>query len=348
MKTFYTIVATAITLSTCAPAFADYATEDYVQEQLNPIHGDIQELHGNVEDSDNWHNSQHDKQQVQIDNNTSEIKRNFAEHNDLKEATTKAQTTADAAQAGVAQNSERMTSVEAQQTDLDYQQRATQRVADDAQDAAAQALSDSAYARTSADGTAAGLKKTDKSVSDLKATTDQHGKALSDAKDKDDEQDGRLDKLTTGVNSANGTAQNALEKTEALGVQTTANTRAIRELSINAGGSGATEQQVQDSENRAVDRSNAYTDSRVRATERRLDDYRKESRGGIAAVAAMSSIPYVPGEKYSLGVGIGNFADATAVAVGTKIKTSEKSALQFSVGTDGHKQTVGAGFATSF
>lgn len=93
--------AVVVTFASFSAGAEEYATEDYVQQQLDPIHGDIQELHTNIEDSDNWHNSQNDKQQVQIDDLYQKEKDNWDDqqrkHAESQQGINKAQGTADAA-----------------------------------------------------------------------------------------------------------------------------------------------------------------------------------------------------------------------------------------------------------
>jgi autotransporter adhesin len=72
---------------------------------------------------------------------------------------------------------------------------------------------------------------------------------------------------------------------------------------------------------------------------------RKISSGGIASATAAASIPALErGQKFGMGIGVGNYDGQSALAVGVAARVSEQLQLKFTVGTGGGgKTTVGAG-----
>ncbi|AVO22861.1 adhesin [Erwinia phage vB_EamM-Bue1] len=103
----------------------------------------------------------------------------------------------------------------------------------------------------------------------------------------------------------------------------------------------------------AVQQSKAYTDEQVGQlrgeTKRDRAEDQKEYRSGIASVAAMSQIPVVPGERFTVGAGIGQFKDRTALAVGVGMNVSSRVQAKASVGfANGDDAVAAAGFGFGF
>lgn len=70
---------------------------------------------------------------------------------------------------------------------------------------------------------------------------------------------------------------------------------------------------------------------------------------GVASVAAMASIPPpVPGKRFSIGTGYGNFEGANAFAVGGKAKVTENTMASASIGLTDGSPTTGIGIGYSF
>ncbi|HDX6504338.1 TPA: YadA-like family protein, partial [Escherichia coli] len=70
---------------------------------------------------------------------------------------------------------------------------------------------------------------------------------------------------------------------------------------------------------------------------------------GIASVAAMTNIPYVNNQTFSAGVGVGNYRNGNAVAVGVQYKLNENTNIRASSSwnnTDG--AVIGGGIAVGW
>lgn len=52
---------------------------------------------------------------------------------------------------------------------------------------------------------------------------------------------------------------------------------------------------------------------------------------GIAGVTALSSIPYVSGNKFSYGIGAGNYSDGDAVADGVQFRVSSSTNVHLNI-----------------
>lgn len=88
--------------------------------------------------------------------------------------------------------------------------------------------------------------------------------------------------------------------------------------------------------------------SRFENVDRKLDSQKSEYRSGLASLAAMSNIPNVSGQTFSVGLGIGQFRDQSAIAAGANWNINEKLATKLSVGFGDSDFTGGAGIAFGF
>jgi hypothetical protein len=87
----------------------------------------------------------------------------------------------------------------------------------------------------------------------------------------------------------------------------------------------------------------------LRGETRRLDKRIGRANAGIASVAAMASIPPpVPGKRFSIGTGYGNFEGANAFAIGGKAKITENTMASASIGLSDGSPTTGVGVSYSF
>ena len=97
----------------------------------------------------------------------------------------------------------------------------------------------------------------------------------------------------------------------------------------------------------ALNDANRYTDSKIS----KLKDYVNASvnklNGGIAGVTALSSIPYCNDRGvFSYGLGVGNYANANAVAIGGQYNLSSKARLRINLALDSTgNDTVGLGMS---
>ncbi|EKA7451500.1 YadA-like family protein [Salmonella enterica] len=99
-------------------------------------------------------------------------------------------------------------------------------------------------------------------------------------------------------------------------------------------------------ENNAVARSNAYTDNRFGELRKSLQHTEKRLNAGIAGVTAISSIPYAAGNKFSYGLGAGNYQNGNAIAAGVQFRVSQSANVRFNVSWDSAgNNAIGAGFS---
>ncbi|QPR29851.1 YadA-like family protein [Edwardsiella hoshinae] len=88
--------------------------------------------------------------------------------------------------------------------------------------------------------------------------------------------------------------------------------------------------------------ANHYTDEKVNRTEKRLN-------AGLAGIAAISSIPYVNGNTFSYGVGVGNYRNGNAAAMGMQYKISHNINARLNASWDSsHNTAVGFGLAAGW
>lgn len=87
-------------------------------------------------------------------------------------------------------------------------------------------------------------------------------------------------------------------------------------------------------ENNAVARSNAYTDNRFGELRKSLQHTEKRLNAGIAGVTAISSIPYAVGNKFSYGIGAGNYQNGNAIAAGVQFRVSQSANVRLNVSWD--------------
>lgn len=109
--------------------------------------------------------------------------------------------------------------------------------------------------------------------------------------------------------------------------------------------------------NEAINTSTQYTDtkfrqldkkttSQVKQNTQRIDSIEKKINVGIAGVTAISSIPYVTANNFSFGVGIGNYKNGNAVAVGAQYTPYGNTNLRVNTSFDSNNNSViGAGVA---
>jgi hypothetical protein len=80
-----------------------------------------------------------------------------------------------------------------------------------------------------------------------------------------------------------------------------------------------------------------------------LEGMMEKAYQGIAAVAALSSIPEpMPGKNYSIGVGVGHYEGENAVALGFKANVTEEIRFSAAVGINDNKPVTAVGMGISF
>ena len=93
----------------------------------------------------------------------------------------------------------------------------------------------------------------------------------------------------------------------------------------------------------------AVNKGQLDALEGRLQNQIDDNTSGIAAVAAMANIPApLPGHKYSMGVGYGNFQGEQAIAFGGSAMVTDSVNVKMSAGVSGSDVTIGAGAGISW
>ncbi|WP_349335151.1 YadA C-terminal domain-containing protein [Escherichia albertii] len=89
--------------------------------------------------------------------------------------------------------------------------------------------------------------------------------------------------------------------------------------------------------------------SKFKQLDDKIEANAKKANAGIASVAAMSNIPYVNNQTFSAGVGVGNYRNGSAVAVGAQYNINENTHVRVSSSwnnTDG--AVIGGGIAVGW
>ncbi|QPT35480.1 YadA-like family protein [Proteus penneri] len=109
--------------------------------------------------------------------------------------------------------------------------------------------------------------------------------------------------------------------------------------------------------NNAERNANDYTDAKFNQIDNRInssfqqlndkiDENAKKANAGIASVAAMTNIPYVNYQKFSVGAGLGNYRNGNAIAVGMQYKLNENTHVRASTSWNSSDSAVfGGGIA---
>lgn len=98
---------------------------------------------------------------------------------------------------------------------------------------------------------------------------------------------------------------------------------------------------IEKSKNDSISIANEYTNNKfknifldndiaLKNMDNKIDKADKRASAGIASVAAMANIPYVTNHTFSLGVGVGNYRDANALATGAQYQITESAIIRVS------------------
>ena len=80
-----------------------------------------------------------------------------------------------------------------------------------------------------------------------------------------------------------------------------------------------------------------------------LEHVSKKSYQGIASVAAISGIPALPADKqYNLGIGVGNYAGESSLAIGGNVRFNDNFYGKLGVGISGSNSAASAGVGVAF
>lgn len=80
--------------------------------------------------------------------------------------------------------------------------------------------------------------------------------------------------------------------------------------------------------------------------ESKISQTARDANAGIAAVAAMTNIPYTSGTRFSAGLGMGNFKNGKAIAAGAQYQVKQNLNLRSSISwNNSDSAVIGAGVA---
>ena len=108
---------------------------------------------------------------------------------------------------------------------------------------------------------------------------------------------------------------------------------------------------------KAEENANLYTDymlsqfkqqsnERFEQLSNKIDKAEKRLNAGIAGVTAISSIPYMAGNIFSYGIGLGNYQNGNAIALGGQYKVSSNGNARLNISWDSSQNvTLGLGLA---
>ncbi|EAA6844370.1 hypothetical protein DRX19_25945 [Salmonella enterica subsp. enterica] len=153
---------------------------------------------------------------------------------------------------------------------------------------------------------------------------------------------GYADTAESNANNHTNTEINNLN-TKAQGYASTAQANAVTHSKAYTDESSArtlesantyTNHRAAQAENNAVARSNNYTDNRFGELRQSLEHTEKRLNAGIAGVTALSSIPYAAGNKFSYGIGAGNYQNGNAVAAGVQFRVSQSTNVRLNISWD--------------
>ena len=110
----------------------------------------------------------------------------------------------------------------------------------------------------------------------------------------------------------------------------------------------------------SLNSAKSYTDTRATETLKSANAFTSEqvakletkTAGGVAAIAAMASVPQLTaGKNLSVGVGVGSYDGKSAISVGVHKRINESMTARFNLATgmgSGAKPVIGAGAAWEF
>jgi len=93
-----------------------------------------------------------------------------------------------------------------------------------------------------------------------------------------------------------------------------------------------------------VEQTDAINMRQLQRTETHISDLRKESRGGIASVAALVGIPVTPvGSDGALGVAVGSYKGESSLAISGSRQVNDKATIKLGISTpSGNNGVVGS------
>lgn len=157
---------------------------------------------------------------------------------------------------------------------------------------------------------------------------------------------GKADAATAAAGKSQATANSAHDIAVQAAGASQLNAEDIKSLNADL---GQAKNAIAAGDRQSVADANAYTDSKIAGSDRKIDAVRKEARQGIASVAALSSIPSVPGKDLSIGVGVGHFSGETAASIGGAYHEQGSAwSAKAGVGFTESEYTAGVGVSLGF
>jgi len=117
---------------------------------------------------------------------------------------------------------------------------------------------------------------------------------------------------------------------------------------------------INDAKQEAIKSSNSYTNdklnnlssnmnSRFKSLDEKINKNTDRANAGIASVSAMSNIPYTNHTTFSSGLGVGNYRNGNAIAVGSQLKINDNVNFRTSISWNNKDSAViGAGVAIGY
>ncbi|MBC8943622.1 YadA-like family protein [Xenorhabdus indica] len=132
-------------------------------------------------------------------------------------------------------------------------------------------------------------------------------------------------------------------------IQGELNTKISDETEKRISGDIKTLKSANDYTDQRFDTLQSYTDQKVNYLDNKIDRIEKRANAGVASVAAMSNIPYSNNTGFSLGLGLGQYRNGSAVALGIQDKLNENVSLRLSTSWNNSGSPVfGAGVGISW
>lgn len=95
--------------------------------------------------------------------------------------------------------------------------------------------------------------------------------------------------------------------------------------------------------------ANRYTDQKVNLLTHSIEKVHNQANAGIASAMAMTSIPMRQGYNYTIGMGVANYGNQSAMAIGGKFNIAQHSIITLAASDDSqHDAGIAAGFGFGF
>ncbi|WP_370557284.1 YadA-like family protein [Edwardsiella tarda] len=100
------------------------------------------------------------------------------------------------------------------------------------------------------------------------------------------------------------------------------------------------------SANTRIDHLGKLFSGQIAHLQQQMTQQHNQSNGGIASVAAMADIPYTNQQTFSTGLGVANYRNANAVAVGAQYRLTPRTDIRLASAWDNRDgEVIGAGIA---